>query len=341
MRQRGRLRRRRNRRGVAEIIGVILLLAMTIVAGALLWSFRIYTPPAPPTISFTIRTGGSNPVWGDPTDCQPWGYNITDYEEETYNGTTGGLDSSKVADWVGGDNDEPPDTSWFAECENSVTGNFSTMPSTQIIISAHSPSAIPLDDIDFTFVCYNSTATGGTTILVNGTLASMTWFPGLTSEPASDAPLLGYCGNFNAGGFEGAAYGTYYNRLGLFVPLSQGITTLENGDTLILYLHTSTETVGGRTIVPPLDFMCVANAGGVTFDDQTPEDGCHETYSSGGDHSTTEYIPTFQSDFDDYHGAPPWCFSTPGSCEIYLTYTGYPSTVLAAIPLNTLAPPST
>ena len=333
MRPRLASRRRRNRRGVAEIIGVILLIALTIVAGALLWSFRFNTPLAPPAISFVVRTGGSNPVWGDPTDCQPWGYNISDYSEQDYGGTYG-LDSGDVGGWVGNAGDEPPTTSWFAECENTVTGNFSSMPSAQIIVSTHSPSGIPLDEIDFYFVCYNSTATGGTTILVNGTLASMTWFPGVTTSPAADAPTLGYCGNFNAGGYEGAAYSTYYNRLALFTPLQQGVDTLENGDTLVVYLHTSSETIGDRTIVPPLDFMCVANAGGVTFEDQTTEDGCHET-DSGAPHG---YVPTYQSDYDDYHGAPPWCFDEQGACYIYLTYTGSPSTVLASIPVSTLAP---
>jgi len=36
---------------------------------------------------------------------------------------------------------------------------------------------------------------------------------------------------------------------------------------------------------------------------------------------------------DDYHGAPPWCFKTPGACTILLRYTGSPSTLIAAIPM--------
>ncbi|HKN07587.1 MAG TPA: archaellin/type IV pilin N-terminal domain-containing protein, partial [Thermoplasmata archaeon] len=62
---------RSRRRGVAEIIGAVLLVALTLVAGVLLWTFHIYTAPVPPTVNFVIRSGGSNPVWGDPTDCQP------------------------------------------------------------------------------------------------------------------------------------------------------------------------------------------------------------------------------------------------------------------------------
>ena len=36
---------------------------------------------------------------------------------------------------------------------------------------------------------------------------------------------------------------------------------------------------------------------------------------------------------DDYHGAPPWCFTVVGACYIDLTYTGTPSSVIATIPL--------
>jgi flagellin-like protein len=36
---------------------------------------------------------------------------------------------------------------------------------------------------------------------------------------------------------------------------------------------------------------------------------------------------------DDYHGAPPWCFTVPGACTIVLSYTGTPSSVLADIPM--------
>jgi hypothetical protein len=269
MRYRRRWRRRR-RQGVSEIIGAIFLIALTLIAGVILWSFRIYTPPAPPIVGFQILTGGSNPVWGDPTDDGPNGYSLLNTSE--------------------------------------------------IVVSSHSPSNIPLADINLTFVCngadggatqaeggnppYYGTAgyVGVTTILIQGNLASMTWYPGYGTYPTS-GPKLGYCANFDAGGYGGGAFGTFFNRLGLFEPISVGVTTLENGDTFILYIHN-----GGW----PLDYN--AECGG----------------------SATHGV----ADCDDYHGAPPWCFTSIGACTIYLTYTGTPSTLLATFPVTQLAPPT-
>jgi hypothetical protein len=256
--------RRRRRGGIAEIVGAIFLVALTLVAGIILWTFRIYTPPAPPTVGFVILTGGSNPVWGDPTDDGPNGYSL--------------------------------------------------LNTSAIVVASHSPSAIPLADITLTFVCYDrygnataaqgghSNATPPSNILIQGTLASMTWYPGFGTYPSS-GPMLGWCANFNAGGYGGGAFGTFFNRLGLFEPLSQGATLLENGDTYILYIHN-----GGW----PLDYN--AECGG----------------------SASHGV----ADCDDYHGAPPWCFLNTGACTIFLTYTGSPSALLAAIPVTHLAPPS-
>ena len=36
---------------------------------------------------------------------------------------------------------------------------------------------------------------------------------------------------------------------------------------------------------------------------------------------------------DDYHGAPPWCFTVQSACTITLSYTGSPSAILAVIPM--------
>ena len=250
-----RWRRRNGNRGISPIIGTILLLAMTVVIAALLFSFRFYTPVSPPSVNFIIHSGGSNPVWGDPTD--------------------------------------------------EKAGTYSLMNTSQIIIGASSPTNIPLASIEFTFLCNNESTGGNISILVQGTLESMTWFPGASGEPPADAPTLGWCGSFHAGGYGGGSFGTLYNRLGMFVPITEGVEVLQSGDTFILYIHN-----GGF----PLD------------------------YSGGTDcvgHTGT--APCF--DGDDYHGAPPWCFTNPGACTIYLTYTGTPSTQLAEIPVYSLAPP--
>ncbi|HTT73114.1 MAG TPA: archaellin/type IV pilin N-terminal domain-containing protein [Thermoplasmata archaeon] len=314
--------RRRPRRAIAEIIGAILLIAMTIVAGALLWSFRLALPTAPVSVGFVIRTGGSNPVWGDPTDCQPWGYTLSDYP------LSGGYLGAASRDWVGDYDDGPNSGTWYGECgdgaSGAITGNYSLLNTSQIIVASHSPSYLPLADIDLTFVCNNDSSTGGRTVLVNGSLASMVWYPGSTTQAASDAPYLGYCGNFDAGGYGGGAFSSLYNRLGIFVPIGASSDGLENGDTFILYIHN-----GGW----PIDFECVAMAGGISFADYNPATGCLQL--SHGDP-----IPVEQADFDDYHGAPPWCFTSVGACTIYLTYTGTPSTLLATIPVYSLAPPT-
>jgi len=275
--------RQRRRRGVAEIIGAILLVALTMVAGVLLWTFHFYTPPSPPTVEFVVRDGGSNPVWGDPTDCQPvgnWHYPLSGANETKWNN---GFDS---------------------ECEYpNVAGNYSLLNTTEIIFSAHSPADIPLADISFTFICNG-------TVLLTGSFANMTWFPGSSYAYPPSAPTLGYCGTFDAGGYGGGAFSTYYNRLGIFDPLVND-SVLENGDTFILYIHN-----GGY----PLDYACL---------------DAHMVALYGLCATPTN---TPISDFDDYHGVPPWCFSSPGQCTIYLTYTGTPSALLATIPVYTLVP---
>ncbi len=281
----------RRARGVSEILGAILLVALTMTAGIILWSFRINTPPAPPSLTILIHSGGKNPAWGDPTDCQPVG-------NWTYP-----LASTQYTTW---------DNEWDAQCDPpNVSGNFSELNTSQIIIASHTPTNIPLDEITFTFVCNNATTAGGTTILVSGTLASMTWFPGSSTSPAANAPDLGKCGNFDAGGYGGGSYGTLYNRLGMFTPIGGGnVTVLENGDTFLLYIHN-----GGW----PLDFECV-----------TPK--LYNCFTNSGN-------PVL--DTDDYHGAPPWCFTNQGACTIYLSYSGDPNTLLASIPVYSLAPPTT
>lgn len=295
----GRWRRRR-RRGIAEIIGAVLLVALTLVAGVLLWSFRIYTPQTPPTVSFVFRSGGSNPVWGDPTDCQPlgsWSYPLS---------------SAYSNQWT---------NAWWNQCEYSVSGNFSAMNTTQIIVAGSSPNNIPLDQINLTFVCNGAYApapytTTTNTVLISGTLASMTWFPGSTSQPAPNAPYLGYCGGFDAGNDAGAAFGTLYNRLAIFVPVSADTSLLMAGDTFYLYIHN-----GGW----PLDYACITSGQPWGYDRSICPNGI-----TGA--------PLL--DVDDYHGAPPWCFSSPQACTIYVTYTGTPGALLATIPVYSLAPPT-
>ena len=289
--------RARRRRGVAEIIGAILLVALTIIAGVMLWTFHITTPPAPPSATFHFQSGGSEPVWGDPTDCQPWG-------NWTYP-----LSTSQYQPWA---------QQWQSECSTNVAGDFSPMNVSQMVVSAISPTNLLLSEITLTFLCDGRFApspytSSNTTVLVSGSLASMTWFPGSTSSPAANAPTLGWCGGFRASGFGGGAFGVLYNRLGIFDPISQhGANVLRAGDTFILYLHE-----GGW----PMDYSCVDPSSYIRF-------LCNDPTANG--------MPIF--DQDDYHGAPPWCFTSVQACTIVLTYTGTPATTLATVPVTDLAP---
>ena len=40
---------------------------------------------------------------------------------------------------------------------------------------------------------------------------------------------------------------------------------------------------------------------------------------------------------DDYHGAPPWCFTETSSCELLITYTASPPALVASIPFSSLS----
>jgi len=304
--------RRASRHGVSEIIGAILLVALTVVAGVVLWSFRLYTPPAPPSLGIQFRSGGSNPVWGDPTDCQPFPYVLSDYPLAS---------GAPVTAWR---------NAWNSQCASPhVTGNFSLLNTSQFIITSHTPADIPLSDLNLTFICNGADApspytTNNLTILVQGSLDAMTWFPGSSSSPAPNAPHLGWCGGFHAGGFGGGAFGVLYNRLAIFTPLNQGIPVVENGDTFYLYIHN-----GGW----PLDFYCVAMQAGLFGNSHTD---CPLWW---GANTTASVYAHPVMDADDYHGAPPWCFQAPGACTIYIEYTGNPSTLVATIPVSELAPP--
>ncbi len=314
MRNLGRWRRSR-RRGVTEVVGAILLIALTIVAGLILWTFRISIAPTPPQATFVYRSGLTSPVWGDPTDCQPQGTYA--YSTSVPQGSTWGL-------------------KWHQQCSpfndttgapQLPTGNFSLMNSTEIIVAGFSPSSIPLSQVNFAFVCFNSTGNGGTTTLVSGSLAAMTWFPGQSIAPSvSNPPTLGFCGNFNASS-QSSAFGTLYNRLGIFIPIHPHVTTLQSGDTFLLYIHNGGWPVDFMCVDPHIYGTCYYSAGQV-FYPGVPHPG-----------GATPYYNT-TLDGDDYHGAPPWCFTSPNACEILITYTGSPSTVLATIPVFELAPPT-
>jgi hypothetical protein len=271
----------RARRAVAPVIATIMILGITMAASATLWELRFTLPSEQFSITYVARAGLKIPTWGDHTDCLAQNY-PQQLESKWGNGNA----SAKAIE----------QTLWEEQCWGNgpngtttpQTGNFSYMNASEIVFTSVSPSNIPLKDIDFDFLCVNQTVNGTlTTSLANGSLAAMTWIPGLTDSnetPAPNAPLLGVCGTFVAHG-KGAS-STLYNRMGFFVPITSTSQVLQPGDVFILYVHTS-------------------NA---VFDPGT---------ASGTD--------------EDYHGAPPWCFTTPGTCFIQLTYSSVASSKIAGI----------
>ena len=255
-----------------------MLVGITIISGIALWTLQFKFPSTNMYINYIARAGLKVPAWGDPTDCVPYGYPV-----------------SPGSGWNWAEQN-----AWWYYCYDHQIGNFSPMNATEIVFTSTVPSNIPLNELTFSYLCHNSTPRATTTVLVTGSPASMTWFPGSTTSPATNAPHLGWCGSFNANGFGGGAFGTLYNRLGIFIPVRQGYSVLEPGDQFILYVHTSDSV----------------------YDPGPP--------AYGG------WIPT-GPDADDFHGAPTWCFTDPGACEIKLTYTGNPNQLLADIPVYSIS----
>jgi flagellin-like protein len=68
-----RTRRRRDRRAVSPIIAVIFLLGMTIVAGTLLWSFRVPLPASSVTIWYETLGSATMQPYEDGSDCKTAG----------------------------------------------------------------------------------------------------------------------------------------------------------------------------------------------------------------------------------------------------------------------------
>ncbi len=287
---------------MANIIGAVLLVAITLIAGTALWTLSFRFPSTGITMTYIANAGLKAPVWGDPTDCTPVGYPQTGFNnwtlQEYYSGFYYGYIGGGWGWWYNGHTwvvEYVHPGNYQATCYNEI-GNFSLMNATSITITSVSPGNVPLSDVNFYFLCHNSTLTPQTTVLVGGSLAAMTWFPGSTTAPAPNAPHLGYCGSFDANGFGGGAFGTLYNRLAIFVPVSPGADVLQPGDTIVLYVHTP----------------------GAVFDPSSNN-------GWGG------------PDNDDFHGAPSWCFLQPGACSIELTYNGTPNQVLADIPIYTIS----
>jgi hypothetical protein len=126
----------------------------------------------------------------------------------------------------------------------------------------------------------------------------MEWVPGGSQNLSANAPSLGTCGSYDPRG--SGANSVYYNRLGFFDPLNTATPTLEPGMTLVIYVHTANSILEAPNPLEPQSTWGVADA-------------------------------------DDYHGAPIWCFTNPGSCEIQLIDTTWSTpVVLLTAAVNTI-----
>jgi len=271
-------------RGIANTIAAVLLVAIMIVAGVLLWTLKL-NPPAPtPALYYTANSGVSYPVWGDPTDCWP----VLPHSPSYYLGNGSG--DPRWNTYM---------NAWWDDCEYGTTGTYNVMNATEIVITQISQS-IPLADVQFNFICHNTTPTPMTTFLVRGSLADMAWFPGSSETLSPNAPYLASCGTFNASGYGGGANSVYYNRLGFFKTLAANPTIITPGDSIVIYVNTYDAVLEAPNPIEP-----------------------QSTWNL--------------NDIDDYHGAPGWCFTSPNACEVVLVDTAlHNQPVLATIPLFAL-----
>ena len=269
--------------GVAPVIGTVLLLVITVVLMALIYFIRFPFPNPPPTITWSASNNEKFPVWGDPTDCYPnLPYNWTYYLS---NGTGNTTDQDRWNTYM---------DAWNTQCDNADAskdnGTYNKMDTARVVISSVSQT-IPLSGLEFQFICVNTTPSYEKTYLVDGQLSDMEWVPGGSQNLSANAPTLGTCASYDPRG--SGANSVYYNRLGFFDPLNENIQVLTPGMTLVIYVHTPDSIY------------------------EAPND----VYTANCDPPSTSGCTWNLPDSDDYHGAPLWCFTVPGSCEIQLIDT--------------------
>ncbi len=238
--------RRRASRGVNNVIAVILLVAMTVIAVAILAAFKPPVPTATSAIYYTIDTGTTAPTWGDLTDCS----NVND-----------------------------PST-----CAQQ--------PAVDIIFTTQSPGLMPVADLTFYFICNG-------TVYFESTLPNMLYIPTTNHaanfncvEPGGNC--LQTCGNYNPA--EVFGYDIPFSRLGFFWQLTLNATYLSDGDSIVLYIHSTTAPHDVGSTKPDTDdyhgipAWCFATPGS-----NNPPNNCYiKIIYSGPPQSTVVYIPVSQ-----------------------------------------------
>jgi flagellin-like protein len=244
----------RNRRGVSNLLAVMLLVAITIILVAFLYAFKPPVPQASSSLYYSTQGGLTLPTFGDSTDC----VNILQ-----------------------------PST-----C--------SQLQAVQIVFTTQSPGTMPIGSLQFFFLCNG-------TVYLQSTLPHMLYIPttshSVNANCVAGENCLGKCGVYDPGQVFGHLIP--FNRLGFFWQLVPNATYLQDGDSIILYIHSP---------VAPHD--CSSS-------------GC----SSAPDTDDYHGIPPWC--FASPGGAPP-----ASSCSIQIVYTGSPASTVLTIPVSALAVPA-
>lgn len=263
-----------------------LTVLITVLLVVAIYMIKFPLKPSPPTVLYQAVTDTKRPVWGDPTDCYP----ILPYNPSYYlaNGTGNTTDENRYNTYM---------NAWWNDCEYGDNGTYNMMNVTLIEITQVS-TPIPLSDVEFQFVCTNTTPKYVSTVLVEGMLSAMEWEPGQSQNLSSTAPTLGKCATFDASG--DGANSVYYNRMGYFDPINFNVQVLSPGQTMVVYVHTPDSVLEAPNPIEPVSTWNI-------------------------------------SDGDDYHGAPEWCFTVPNSCMVNLLDTQWtPAVLLVSVPLYQL-----
>jgi flagellin-like protein len=174
-------------------------------------------------------------------------------------------------------------------------------PAVDIVFTTQSPGTMPVADLVFYFLCNNS-------VYFESTLPNMLYIP-TTNHAANfncaaqpgfpNGNCLGTCGTYNPANIFG--YSIPFSRLGFFWQLTPNATYLSDGDSIVLYIHSTTAP--------------------------------HDVGSTNPDTDDYHGIPAWCF-------AAPGTLNPPNLCSIELEYTGPPQAIVVDIPVSQLAAPN-
>jgi len=152
----------------------------------------------------------------------------------------------------------------LTDCANvNDPSTCSQQPAVDIIFTTQSPGTMPVANLEFYFICNG-------TIYFQSTLPNMLYIP-TTNHGANfncvgpNANCLGTCGTYNPAQVFG--YSIPFSRLGFFWQLNPNATYLQDGDSIVMYIHSSTSPHDVGSTLPDTDdyhgmpAWCFAKAG--------------------------------------------------------------------------------